>query len=93
MRRQYKRIAAPVLSQAEVLVDPQIVHNGSILEATHPVYGKYRRARPAVRFSGTATEPTGAPALYGENSADILDELGLSTEAQAALRASGAVTR
>lgn len=84
--------AAPVLTHAEVLEDPQIVHNGSIVEASHPVYGRYRRARPAVRFSTTATEPTSAPALYGENSTEILDQLGLSAEAQAALRASGAVT-
>lgn len=84
--------AAPVLTHAEVLEDPQIVHNGSIVEASHPVYGRYRRARPAVRFSATATEPTSAPALYGENSTEILDQLGLSAEAQAALRASGAVT-
>jgi crotonobetainyl-CoA:carnitine CoA-transferase CaiB-like acyl-CoA transferase len=84
--------AAPVLTHAEVLEDPQIVHNGSIVEASHPVYGRYRRARPAVRFSTTVTEPTRAPALYGENSTEILDELGLSAEAQAALRASGAVT-
>ncbi len=85
--------AAPVLTHSQVLEDPQIVHNGSILEANHPVYGKYRRARPAVRFSTTPTESTGAPALYGENSSEILDEMGLSKQAQTALRKSGAVTR
>ncbi|MFT5444595.1 MAG: crotonobetainyl-CoA:carnitine CoA-transferase CaiB-like acyl-CoA transferase [Myxococcota bacterium] len=85
--------AAPVLTHDEVLEDPQIVHNGSIVEATHPVYGKYRRSRPAVRFSVTPTEPTAAPSLYGENSKQILDELGLSAQAQQALRSSGAVTR
>jgi crotonobetainyl-CoA:carnitine CoA-transferase CaiB-like acyl-CoA transferase len=46
-----------------------------------------------VRFSQTPTERTDAPALYGENAAEILDELGLSEEAQTALRESGAVTR
>jgi crotonobetainyl-CoA:carnitine CoA-transferase CaiB-like acyl-CoA transferase len=90
---EYEIPAAPVLSHTEVLEDPQIVHNGSIVEATHPVYGKYRRVRPAVRFSKTATEPTSAPSLYGENSEEILDELGLTAEAQDALRANGAVTR
>ena len=84
--------AAPVLSHAEVLEDPQIVHNGCVVEATHPVYGKYRRARPAVRFSATAAEPTSAPPLYGENSGEILDGLGFSAEEQATLRANGAVT-
>ncbi|MCS5618472.1 MAG: CoA transferase [Myxococcota bacterium] len=85
--------AAPVLTHKEVMRDPQIVHNGSILEGSHPVYGDFRRARPAVRFSQTPPEPTDAPALYGENSTAILDELGLSKEAQTALRESGAVTR
>ena len=84
--------AAPVLTHAEVLEDPQIVHNGSVVEATHPIYGKYRRARPAVRFSLTEAEPTSAPPLYGENSEQILSELGLSTKEQARLRDTGAVT-
>jgi crotonobetainyl-CoA:carnitine CoA-transferase CaiB-like acyl-CoA transferase len=85
--------AAPVLTSEEVLKDPQIVHNGNVVEGSHPVYGKYRRVRPAVRFSVSANEPTSAPALYGENSAEILSELGLTAEAQATLRKNGAVTR
>ena len=85
--------AAPVLTSEEVLKDPQIVHNGNVVEGSHPVYGKYRRVHPAVRFSVSANEPTSAPALYGENSAEILSELGLTAEAQATLRKNGAVTR
>lgn len=78
--------SAPVLSHPEVLVDPQLTHNGTIMEATHPVYGRYRRARPAVRFSGTPTADTSAPALYGDHTDEILDELGLSADRVAALR-------
>ena len=37
--------AAPVLSHPDVLEDPQIRHNGCIVEAEHPVYGRYRRVR------------------------------------------------
>ena len=84
--------AAPVLTSQQVLEDPQIVHNGNVVEATHPVYGKYRRVRPAVRFSVSTNEPTSAPALYNENSAEIMSEFGLSAEAQATLRENGAVT-
>ena len=83
----------PVLTHLEVLEDPQIVHNGSVIEATHPVYGKYRRARPPIRFSMTPCPQTSAPSLYGENSAEILEELGLSANEQAGLRERGAVTR
>jgi len=85
--------AAPVLSHPQVLEDPQIVHNGSVIEAHHPVYGTYRRARPAVRFSQTPSEPSGPPPLYGEQSCEILDQLGLSADVQSALRDCGAVTR
>jgi len=83
---------APVLSRDDVLRDPQIVHNGSVVEAHHPVYGRYRRARPAVRFSVTPTGETRAPSLYGEQADEILDEMGVSTEERSALRASGAIT-
>lgn len=89
---EYQVPAAPVLSLTEVLQDPQIVHNGGIVEATHPVYGRYRRARPAVRFSVTTNEPTHASALYGEHSDEILAELGYSESERAGLRERGAVT-
>ena len=53
---------APVLQHKDVLEDPQLVHNGAIIEAHHPVYGTYRRARAAARFSGTSTTPSASPA-------------------------------
>ncbi len=81
--------AAPVLTHQEVLVDPQIVHNGSIVEAEHPVYGRYRRVRPAARFSRTRQETTRPSALYAEHAEEILDELGVSTEQRARLRERG----
>lgn len=83
--------AGPVLEHAQVLEDPQLVHNGSIVEARHPVYGSYRRARPAARFSRTPVADAGAPALYGEHTEEILAELGRSAEEQAALRERGVV--
>lgn len=84
--------AAPVLSHAEVLRDPQVVHNGAVLEGEHPVYGGYRRARPPLRFSVTEPESTRSPALYGEHTDEILAELGLEPERIRELKAAGAVT-
>jgi crotonobetainyl-CoA:carnitine CoA-transferase CaiB-like acyl-CoA transferase len=81
--------AAPVLTHAEVLEDPQIQHNGTILEAEHPVYGRYRRVRHAARFSRTIPTITPPAALYAEHTDEILDELGVSAERRARLRASG----
>ncbi|MEE3331575.1 MAG: CoA transferase [Myxococcota bacterium] len=78
--------AAPVLTQREILVDPQITHNGTVIEATHPVYGRYRRVRQAARFSRTIPETTAAAAMYGEHTDEILDELGISVEERARFR-------
>jgi len=83
--------AAPVLTHSEVLTDPQVAHNGSIVEAEHPVYGRYRRARPAVRFSLSPFELTGAPALYGEHTEEVLDELGVADEQRKSLRERGII--
>lgn len=83
--------AAPILDHAQVLVDPQVVHNGTVLEAVHPVYGRYRRVRPAARFSQTRPEPTIPPALYAEHADAILEELGLAKAERERLRSSGVV--
>ena len=83
--------AAPILSHADVLVDPQITHNETIVEAVHPVYGRYRRVRPAARFSRTRPELTAPAALYSEHSDEILAELGHDPDARARLRAQGVI--
>ena len=84
--------AAPILSHREVLVDPQIRHNGTVIEARHPVYGPYRRVRQAARFSRTVAPTTPPAALYAEHSDEILDELGFPAEARVRLRKTGALT-
>lgn len=83
--------AAPVLTHAEVLEDPQITHNGCVIEAQHPVYGRYRRAKPSARFSKTTLEQTDSPALYGEHTDEILHEMGYADEDRAALRDQGVI--
>ena len=84
--------AAPILSHKEVLIDPQIQHNGTVIEAEHPVYGRYRRVRQAARFSETIPPTTPPAALYAEHSDEILDELGIDTEERRRLREIGALT-
>jgi crotonobetainyl-CoA:carnitine CoA-transferase CaiB-like acyl-CoA transferase len=84
--------AAPVLSHEDVLLDPQVIHNGCVIEAEHPVYGRYRRAAPSAKFSGTILEPTSPPSLYGEQSEDILEELGYSSDERKTLRESDVVS-
>ena len=81
--------AGPVNSLDDVLVDPQIVHNKSIMEFDHPAGGRMRQAAPAARFSASAAEPaTPAPTL-GQHTEEVLGEIGISTEQQASLRDAG----
>ena len=84
--------AAPVLSHEDVLLDPQVIHNGCVIEAEHPVYGRYRRAAPSAKFSGTVLEPTSPPSLYGEQSEEILEDMGYSSDERKTLREADVVS-
>jgi crotonobetainyl-CoA:carnitine CoA-transferase CaiB-like acyl-CoA transferase len=69
---------APVLTRSQMLTNPQIVANGIIVETEHEQAGLLRQARPAARFSGTpATIRHGGPGL-GEQTDEVLAELGYS---------------
>jgi crotonobetainyl-CoA:carnitine CoA-transferase CaiB-like acyl-CoA transferase len=69
---------APVLTRTQLLSNPQVVANGIIVESEHPQAGRIRQARPAARFSGTpATIRRGGTAL-GEQTAQVLAEIGYS---------------
>ena len=82
---------APVLSHDEVLKDPQVHHNGTVIDFEHPVYGSYRQAKQPIQFSVTDTEPSLQPALFGEHTDEVLGELGFDPAAIEALRDEGVV--
>jgi crotonobetainyl-CoA:carnitine CoA-transferase CaiB-like acyl-CoA transferase len=69
---------APVLRRNEVIRHPQIVANETIVETEHPIAGPIRQARPAPRFSDTPTSFRHPAPRLGQNSREILTELGLS---------------
>jgi crotonobetainyl-CoA:carnitine CoA-transferase CaiB-like acyl-CoA transferase len=82
---------AKVISLADLPEHPQVVANGYLRIAEHPVAGPVREPRPAAAFSGTPAEPaTPAPQL-GEHTAEILAELGFDPPAVDRLRAEGAL--
>jgi crotonobetainyl-CoA:carnitine CoA-transferase CaiB-like acyl-CoA transferase len=69
---------APVLKRNEVIRHPQVAASESLVECEHPLAGRLRQARPAARFSRTPAEiRRPAPAL-GEQSREILGEIGFS---------------
>lgn len=76
---------APVLTRTQMLSDPQVVANAIVVETDHAQAGRIRQARPAARFSGTpATIRHGGPGL-GEQTAEVLAEIGYTPAEIAAL--------
>lgn len=80
---------AVVLNRDVVEADPQVVHNGQIGVTDHPVAGRLKLPRPAARFDDAAIEERRHAPILGEQTDEILKELGRSAEDIAALRASG----
>jgi crotonobetainyl-CoA:carnitine CoA-transferase CaiB-like acyl-CoA transferase len=83
--------AGPVPSMDEVVADPAH-HRGVLSEHRHPVIGVYRQIAPPPRFDRT---PAGvhrhAPTL-GQDTVEVLADIGLSENEIAELLAGGAVT-
>jgi crotonobetainyl-CoA:carnitine CoA-transferase CaiB-like acyl-CoA transferase len=82
---------ALVNSLDEVHLDPQVVHNGTLVEHERPWLGRVREPRPAARFSATPTSLGRHAPKLDEHTDEVLAELGHSPAAIAALRAAGIV--
>jgi crotonobetainyl-CoA:carnitine CoA-transferase CaiB-like acyl-CoA transferase len=75
----------------DVLTDPQVLHNDSIVEVDHGELGRVRLLRGAARFKGgEAHVPQPAPRL-GEHGRQVLEELGYDAARIESLAAGGAV--
>ena len=83
--------SGPVLTGDEVIIDPQIVHNGTLVEWEHPDAGIVRQPKPAARFSLTEVEPKYSAAHRGEHNEETLLGIGYSTETIENLRNKGVV--
>lgn len=67
--------AAPVYDLDEALQDPQAIHLGLEITATHPSEGKVKTIRPAIQVDSVATTSFVPPPTLGEHSQSIRDEL------------------
>ncbi len=75
----------PVNSYDEVLLDPQVQHNGSFVTYEHPTEGTVTTPGFAFAMSGTPLSvERGAPTV-GQHTAEILAELGLDQDEVGAL--------
>lgn len=70
--------SAPLLRRTELLENEQILAGGSIHRAVYDGFGEVRQARPAARFSRTPGEIRGPAPKLGQQSVEILMQLGYS---------------
>ena len=76
----------PINDLAEVFADPQVRSARMTVELPHPLAGTVRLVASPMKLSATPVRYRRAPPLLGEDTDEVLAELGLDAEAIAALR-------
>lgn len=69
--------AGPVYAYADVVDDPQVAHNGSLVTYEHPTEGEVTTPGFAIRFGRTPSAVTRGAPLAGEHTRELLTELGV----------------
>ncbi len=82
-------VGGRVNSRGQVAADPQVVHNGVIVDVAHDGIGLVRGAAPAARFGASPARVAGPAPRLGEHGAHVLESLGWDAAGRAALAASG----
>ena len=82
--RKFEVPCAPVLSMKEIAYDPALRASGSVVEVNHKERGTYLTVGCPVKFSDFTPEITGSP-LLGEQTDDVLVELGYDADAIATM--------
>jgi crotonobetainyl-CoA:carnitine CoA-transferase CaiB-like acyl-CoA transferase len=80
---------AAVTPLEEVHLDPQVIHNESLVEHDWPTVGRVREPKPAPRFGATPAAIGGRPPRYGEHTEEVLAAAGYADDEIAAFRAAG----
>jgi crotonobetainyl-CoA:carnitine CoA-transferase CaiB-like acyl-CoA transferase len=78
---------APVLGPPEVFDDPQVRHLGTFYAVAHPTEGEVCGVNPPVLLDGARPGAIAPPPTLGEHTDAVLQELGLSPQEIAELRA------
>jgi crotonobetainyl-CoA:carnitine CoA-transferase CaiB-like acyl-CoA transferase len=73
-------LCAPVYNYAELFADPQVQHNGIVVEQHHPSAGPIQVIGIPVKLSETPGEVGPAAPRLGEHTQEILQWLGYDTE-------------
>ena len=81
----------PVYGYADLVKDPQIIHNGTFVEYDHPTEGHVKTPGFPIKFSKTpSTVDRGAP-VTGQDTRDILTEAGYDAAAIDRLASQGVI--
>jgi crotonobetainyl-CoA:carnitine CoA-transferase CaiB-like acyl-CoA transferase len=81
----------PINDLRQVFDDPQVRHRGMRLEVDHPLGGRVALVASPIRLSATPLPPPTAPPTLGQQTDEVLAELGLDEAEVAALREAGVV--
>uniref|UniRef100_A0A8C9GLJ7 Succinyl-CoA:glutarate-CoA transferase n=1 Tax=Piliocolobus tephrosceles TaxID=591936 RepID=A0A8C9GLJ7_9PRIM len=65
----------PINNMKNVFAEPQVLHNGLIMEMEHPTAGKISVPGPAVRYSKFKMSEARPPPLLGQHTMHILKEV------------------
>jgi crotonobetainyl-CoA:carnitine CoA-transferase CaiB-like acyl-CoA transferase len=84
-------LAAPVNEYEEVFADPQVQHNGMIVETHHPDVGDIKLVGMPVRLSETPAALRLPPPSVGQDNERLLAELGLTQTEIAAMQDAGVI--
>jgi crotonobetainyl-CoA:carnitine CoA-transferase CaiB-like acyl-CoA transferase len=73
---EYDVLCAPVYTYAELFADPQVAHNGMVVEQEHPTAGPIKVIGIPVKLSETPGDVGPAAPRLGEHTQAILEWLG-----------------
>lgn len=83
--------SGPILTVGEAMKNPQVLARNFIVELEHPVLGMVKSLATPIHMSGTGLSFRRHPPLLGEQTDEILAELGVSTEDIQRFRDNGTV--
>lgn len=89
--REIRVRCAPVRNYAEIAADPTVYENGYLVRRTHPERGDVTIVGSPLRMSDTPTTPSVYAPQLGENTEEVLLEIGLGWDEIATLHESGAI--
>ncbi|MBT2658447.1 CoA transferase [Bacillus sp. ISL-18] len=81
----------PIHNLTQVLAHPQIQSRGMIQEVEHPTIGMLKMLGIPIKLSDTPGSVRKAPPLLGEDTDEVLSQLGYTSSGIAALREKGAI--